>query len=631
MATIRRWYIFLVCAISLVSVTWAIIALIKNLLDFSTSSTIAEISFEIAVIVIGLPIFLVHWLLAQRLAGRDTDERQAGLRRLYLYGVVAYYLGYALNNAYFLLAGSPLMRVPGELIAVIVLGVLGYYHWRIVAQESKRTGEKDNLAVVRRLFVFGYSGVGLYMTSLAVIHLLRGIMQPIGGAIIGDTDLIQIRSEVARLVVGLPVWVIFWRWMERLFAGDDEEEHQSALRKLYLYLIIFIAALTAVSNATMILAGGFRRLLELPPSGDIRVPLPIVIAMAGLWAYHAFILRSDEAAAGEAPRQAGLRRLYLYLIAAVGLAAFLAGLSGVISVLIRSLAAASMDDSLREQLAWFTAALITGLPVWILPWRRAQAGALSAEAPGVDERRSIVRKIYLYFYLFVATMTVLSGMVYIVYQLLKAALGAGEAGALVTSLGQAIAYSLIAAGVWLYHGMALRGDDRLNQQAQTRRLSEVRVAVVDLGGGFPAQRVMEGLQRDLPGLVVEPVQLSPTATAAEMQAQYERLANASLIVGPWNMILPGGAVSLEFACAITASLARKLLAPARMEGWDLAGMDRWDAEAALRQTLHAVQQILHGEEVKAARPLSVGAIIGIAIGVLFLLILVGIPLLIFFG
>jgi hypothetical protein len=52
---------------------------------------------------------------------------------------------------------------------------------------------------------------------------------------------------------------------------------------------VFVAALTAVTNATGILAGLFRRILSLPPEGDIRIPLPVIIGMALLWVYHAFV------------------------------------------------------------------------------------------------------------------------------------------------------------------------------------------------------------------------------------------------------------------------------------------------------------------------------------------------------
>ncbi|MFQ5595502.1 MAG: DUF5671 domain-containing protein [Anaerolineae bacterium] len=662
MVTVRRWYMFVVSAINLQAVTWAVIALLWNLLTPGVKAPVEAIAFQIAVIIVGLPIFLAHWLWAQRLAERDADERETAVRRLYLYGMLAAYLGPFAFNAFNL--GTTLLRLafgeqrrgffsgfsPTEalirhLVAMVVLGMLWFYHQRVVAEDAKVAPETGNAATVRRLYILGFSAVGGTMTILGIIHLLRWIMfQFGGGTVIGGPGGAGLAVEVARLSVGMALWLLFWAQAQRLFTGPSEEERESALRKLYLYLAVLIAVLSAVTNATFILAGFFRRLLDLPSRGDIRDPLPIVIGMAVPWAYHTYVLRDDAALASEAPRQAGIRRLYLYLVAAVGLAAFLVGLSGDISVVIRSLAerapqlgsAQVFGADLREQLAWFTAALIAGLPVWILPWRQAQLEAVASGPAGAEERRSVVRKIYLYFYLFVATMTVLSSAVYIVYQLLSLILGARGPGNLLSDLGQPIAFSLIAVGVWLYHGFALRGDRQLAQREQAKRLAALRVAVVDMGEGRFGRAVLNELQRELPGLTPNPIGLTQPAaeamgTDADQDTIATQLAGAELIVGPWAIAVASGAVTAEIAGAVVASPARKLLVPVRIEGWEWAGVDRWNAEAIVRQTVRAVEQIVEGEEVKPARPLGIGATIAIIISVLFLLILLATPVLIFFS
>jgi hypothetical protein len=658
MVTVRRWYIFLVCAISLQSVAWAVITLLQDLL--TSGGSVVALAFQIAVVVIGLPLFLVHWLWAQSLARRDLDERESALRRLYLYGTLALFLGPIAVNAFDLIATllglafgerrtdfgffqfSPAEFIVRDLAAIAVLALLWFYHQWVTAGDAKAAPETGNAATVRRLYLLGFSAAGVWAVTLAVINLLRWIMfQFGGGSTIGGPGLAGLTNEVARLAVGLPLWLFFWRRAQQLFTSPGEEERESALRKLYLYLTVFIAALTAITNATFILAGLFRRLFSLPSLGDIRGPLPIIIGMALLWAYHAFALRGDAALAGPAgsPRQAGVRRLYLYLVAAVGLATFLVGLSGDVSVFIRLVIGGRFGPDLKEQLSWFTAALIAGLPVWLWPWRQAQVGAVAAGPSGADERRSVVRKIYLYFYLFVATMTVLSSAVYIVFRLLSIVLGERGGGNLISDLGQALAYSLIAVGVWLYHGFALRGDGQAGKREQTQRLASMRVAVVDVGEGHFGRAALAGLRRELPGLTLDPIGLTPTAATAmgtdstlsnQPSAIVNQLAEAGLIVGPWNIAVAGEAVSAEVAAAVVASPARKLLVPVRADGWEWAGVDRWNAEAIVRQTVRAVKQIVEGEEVKPARPLGVGAIIGIIVGVFFLLILLAIPVLYFF-
>ncbi len=647
MNTARRWYIYLVCAISLQSATWAVIALLRNLLA-GGGGTVGFIAFQIAVIVIALPIFLVHWLWAQRLSGGDINEREASLRRVYLYGMSGGFLGALVANAFDLVAVSLWMAAgkPGfdelhyyspfhaplyHLVAIIVLAALFYYQQRVISDDAKISPETGGSATIRRLYVFVFSAWGLTMTALAAIHILRWIMLQFGrGAVIGQ-GIGFLTEEAARLIVGVPLWMLFWRQAQGLFGGSSEEERESALRKFYLYASVFVAVLSAVTNATFILAGFFRRLLGLAPQGDIRDPLPIIIGMAFLWAYHAYVLRGEAEPAGEARRPGWVRRLYLYLVAAIGLAAFLVGLSGDISVLIRSFTQ-YFTDTLREQLAWFTAALVAGLPVWLFPWRQAQLGAVAMTPAGAEERRSAVRKYYLYFYLLVATLAVLSSMVYILYRVLSLALGERGEGNLASSLGQAAAYALVGVGVWLYHGSVLRGDGQANRREQTARLEKMRVAFVGLGDAGFGRSLLDRLQKELPGLNLDLISLPLESDSTE--AAFAKLGQAGLIVGPWPIAVAGGAggtVSAEVARAVVASPARKILIPAQVEGWDWAGVDRLNAESALLHTARAVKQFAEGEEIKPVRPMSVGGIIGTIVGILILLILLAIPVVSYFG
>ena len=65
MSSIRRWYLFAVCAVSLQSVAWAAIVLLRGLLHPRLQADFELISVQIAVIIIGLPIFLWHWSSAR--------------------------------------------------------------------------------------------------------------------------------------------------------------------------------------------------------------------------------------------------------------------------------------------------------------------------------------------------------------------------------------------------------------------------------------------------------------------------------------------------------------------------------------------------------------------------------------
>jgi hypothetical protein len=440
------------------------------------------------------------------------------------------------------------------------------------------------------------------MASFGAIGVLRWLLFQIGpqGIIVGKAVLSR---ELARLAVGLATWLAFWGQAQRRFAQPDEEERASVLRKVYLYAAVFIAVLTIVTTATFVLASLFRRAFHVMSAGtgsDIRVAISILVPMAAVWAYHAWMLRQDVAMVGEPHGQIWVRQLYRYLVAGIGLAAVLAGLGGLIGFLIRALADTIYGPGIPEPVAWYCAVLVAGLPVWLIPWWQSQKAALSPGTVGDNERRSLVRRIYLYFFLFVATMAVLSSGVYVVAQLVELALDGRSGGNLLAQVGQAIAYSLIAVVVWLYHGTILRADGRRVQAREAVRLASFQVAIVDTGDGRLGLSLAEALRRELPGVGLEAIGLSEASEGLlgpriPLSEILDRLAEASVIVGPWTMALARGAeagTGDEIARAVLASRARKLLIPTPAEGWQWIGLRRYKEQIVIRDAVRSVKRFL---------------------------------------
>ncbi len=634
MVTVRRTYVYLVSGISLIALIFALINLIQGLVPPGATPGAGTLALEIAIVVIALPFFLVHWLWARRSTQSDAEERPSFVRRLYLYAVLSVFLGAFVYYAYDLVLAllqqllnvtsfslsSPFERVVNSAIAMLILMPLWLYHHLTTRSDERAAPGSEMNASVRRLYILAFSGAGLVLTTAGCAESLRWLFYQFGGPALLDAaaPVEPPVSAMAQIIAGVPLWLVFWLWDQRLFASTDEGERASTLRKLYLYLTIFLSALGAVIGVTAALQVIIRGMLALPPSGDIRGSLAAAIPLAVVWAYHWMVLRRDAAMAQEGILQAGIRRLYHYLVAALGLAAVLLSLAGVVSVLIRALAGDPFGPSLREPLAWFTAGLIAGLPVWLLPWRSAQVGADREGPAGAEERRSIVRKLYLYFFLFAASMTVLGSAVYIAQRLLSLALGQPNQGNLAADLGQPIAYSLIAVTVWLYHGAVLRGDGRAIQRERAEQLAKYRVAVVDAEQGEWGHALVDELHREMPALTVVPIGLTQAAREAmgggTEQALAERLADVRLIVGRWTMASAlSSAMTPDVVNTLNASPARKLLVPGSAEGWGWIGIDASNQRALLNQATHTVKQLVDGEQVRPGRGLHPAAAIILAL------------------
>ncbi len=630
MELIRRIYILLVCMVTLLALTAGTTALLWDINPLGPRAPVTTIALEIATLVVALPLFLVHWLWAQQLA-RAEQERGDILRRGYLYAMLGIFVfgsivqvvdllttlaNVALNpsgpsNARFIPVGK-LLTDPA--IAIVVLALLGLYHYRRIRDDARVVPEIGNAAAVHRLYILTFSAIGLVLTAFSFAQLLRWVLFQIGASLlVGD---VTPSDELVRLVVGAVVWVVFWRAAQFRFNGPGDEERESALRKFYLYLAVAAGAIGSVLGLSFIFAEIMRRMFGLLASGDLRNPLSVAFTSAVVWAYHYIVLRADTQRAPTLPRQAGIRRLYLYLVAAIGLASVLGGLIAAGNGVLRVLFGEPMSPDTKELFAWAFAAIIAGLPVWLVPWLSVEQGALAAGTFGAEGRRSLARKIYLYFYLFLATMTVLVSAVFILSQILGIVMGGGIPNDLLSNLSQAIGFVLIAVCVWIYHGWALRTDGTIAYKERMERLSRMHIAVVDGQEGSQGCAIVNALKRELPTLQVDAVDSVGMEAKGEESAALGPLRSAAVILAPWTTAGAQSAIAPAITQAMAASSARKLLIPFAAKGWEWVGVEHGGDEALVQLAVRAVKQILEGEEIKPTRSpilLAILVIIGTCI------------------
>ncbi len=540
--------------------------------------------WALAALFTGLPVLIYHEVLLQR-------SSDAGLKTgRWLYGLLVSSIGLGLavigsiawwQWLFNTLAGER-SQIP-EAAASLLAGLLvwGYHYIAIL----RRGGD---IGVLRRLYYFGFSGLGLCLTAIGLIGVQEWLYTRFAGE-----SVTHLPDALALLITGLPVWLRFWAWAQSRFAGSDEEERKSDLRKAYLYLVIFTAVSSAVITAALLVNGILRALLQLPTEGGLGLPLAIIIASGALWAYHAFVLRSDIAKAGESKLQAGMQRLYWYVVAGVGLAALALGLAGDLSVLVRALGTFSFPADLREQFAGFTATWLAGLPVWLIGWVPAQRLATRDDAGGVDARRSLLRKAYIYLYWLAAILTLLISAIAVVYLLLSAVFGLLASENILqtlTNLGQAVGFAVIALAVWIYHLVLLRRDNAFARREQESVLQQtaaqwetLRVVVVVVSDSPINAQFLESLSRELPQLKPVSLELPPASEPMpeEMAAQ---LTAAQIIITSMALALPGG--------PLAAYPALKLVVLPQLTGtkWIGGETPAVQAAVAIRQAAQTIKR-----------------------------------------
>jgi hypothetical protein len=101
------------------------------------------------------------------------------------------------------------------------------------------------------------------------------------------------------LVVGLPVWLRAWRWVQREAHRDDEggdHARRSVVRRGYLYLVIFAGVMGIMFASGVLINEVLQAILGEPPeklSLSVSKQVVLILGFGILQAYHWRVLRQD--------------------------------------------------------------------------------------------------------------------------------------------------------------------------------------------------------------------------------------------------------------------------------------------------------------------------------------------------
>src|SRR5690554_45373 len=88
MRTIRRLYFYALALISLEVVIWGVINLLRTIVSRRLIGSSDLLATGLSLVLVGLPIFLLHWRVVQQDAARDDEERTSYIRAIFLYGAL---------------------------------------------------------------------------------------------------------------------------------------------------------------------------------------------------------------------------------------------------------------------------------------------------------------------------------------------------------------------------------------------------------------------------------------------------------------------------------------------------------------------------------------------------------------
>ena len=400
MKSIRRLYFYLVAFISVEIVLWGLVGLLRSIVDDSVSGGADALAQALALILVGVPIFLIHWLWAQRASARDEDEKTASLRAAFLYAIllatlipVVQNLLAFINRSFIDVAGVDTSRsllggsqtLADNFIAILMNGIVAAYFWNVLRGEWATLTDKENFSEVRRLYRYIWMLYGLLMVIFGAQQILRFLFY-IPGDVLGELGREVVVNGTALLLVGTPVWVYSWRLIQDSLA--DAAEMGSSLRLGILYILALGGVITVITTAwsivhTIILLVlgedmNFRDFMQ-----EIGGPVSIGIPLGAVWAYYGYWLNRHIQAVGDVVSRAAMKRLYNYILASIGLVVSFIGVGTLFSFVIDSVTGSGtvLSDSLRDSLHRFHRCWRSGRFAQ-LPMTRSKL----AQSNGVAER-----------------------------------------------------------------------------------------------------------------------------------------------------------------------------------------------------------------------------------------------------
>jgi hypothetical protein len=329
-----------------------------------------EMRWPVAVALTGGGLWAWHWLVVAR-GDAGSDIRQF---YLYAFAILGGVVG-ALSAAGVLLFGmlewgigtpaedtasAHFRYVPGALAPLLVALLLWAYHWTVIHDERAAAGE---LPVARRIYNYTMTALGLGALAGALITLVPtviAIVVPSAQEVIVGEDWWRDRIVLflTLTLLGVPVWAYHWYRAERSAALRGAEERQSLPRRMLIFGVLGVGALSVLGTASYLLFVFLNAALEdelsLTLLRDAKWSIGPFAAAVLIAPYYWFVLQEDRAAAPAPAVPAAPRKSVTLLISADGqplVERIEAALGAKVRVLQRADAGAGLPELSAEALA----------------------------------------------------------------------------------------------------------------------------------------------------------------------------------------------------------------------------------------------------------------------------------------
>lgn len=553
MGTIRRLYFYIVSFVALMMAATGATLIIQFVLEeLFGSQRLTQSNTPLAIgaslLIVGLPLWIVHWIIVQRRVREMPVEHRSLLRKAYIYLGMGVSVGFVIAGSLGLLEWAFREDTFSGFAwgAIIVWGAVWAFHWRIEEAEGQATIETRG---IRRFYLYLASLVVLAIAAVGFGQVIRIILLEGYESLVSTTVLLPgesesglwrapMRSSLSLALVGSAVWAGHWLYMAR-------KDYGSVLRQVYLYIFAILGgAISILVSLGLIINGVLAWLIGASIDEATQTYfrfLPGSLALLsiglGLWAYHWTTVQKE---AEVSPQEAeGVRRAYAYILSALGMGTLVVAIGVLVNTAFAVISEGSREliagrDIWRAPIALSITLGILGAPLWGYYWRSIQqrVGTIGAE-----EQESLTRRVYIFAALGIGALALLGSASTLLFFFLRDLLGDGLSLDTLRDAKPAIDI-IVAVAIFLpYHWLVYRQDRQAAPEAAapvervTRK--EVSVLVGEDGNAF-----VQSLEAALGYRVIALRWADPDATLTQLEeVQFQELAQRVTAATGYSVLL----------------------------------------------------------------------------------------------
>ncbi|MAT43004.1 MAG: hypothetical protein CL609_11720 [Anaerolineaceae bacterium] len=521
MRTVRRIYFYLVTFISLQVVLWGSINLLYSFIRNDPNTDFNDVLAQgLAQIVVGLPIFFFHWYFIRKDAATQLEERDSYIRALFFYAlrltslvIVIIHTYSVVQNLLFNLIQIPLGQrfffptndFAKNLITIAANLLIWYLFERILRKNwQPKDAQQDFTALKQFRLLFNYLWssfhllfwvIGLTNILLYIIAIPRGFNQQF---------IVEFANGLSMVLISAPFWILAERKINESLT--DPEHNQSLIRKIFTYLslLIFIG-IALVTLGTVLRELGLLLFRDIDTWADFirrnQQLMAISLIAFFLWFYFQLKIKQVFASARDDEERASLKRIISYILSLAGTATTYSGVWFVFQ-LLTILITSTNRTQWRSDLSTAIALLVIGIPLWLYYWLPVQRETNQANEVGDDNRRSIIRKIYLYLIVFATVIGVMALAAALVYRNLNQFFGNPQTDLVYENINNIFRILITSAWLWL-HLKQLRRDGQLANQVIQNRHKSFPVLILENETDSIAQQWVELFKKHAPFIPIQ--------------------------------------------------------------------------------------------------------------------------------